>query len=81
MSLSVCKMDSSNNNSLVALYEFITNPEEALLLAQLAMCDKKDCEIIVISPGWNMGLDKGHTDAYETALMLDRKYRVEKKGM
>lgn len=77
MSLSVCKMDRSNHNKYKELYENITKPEDAVLLAQLAMCDKQDHELIFIFPGYNKSINKYHRDEYTRALMLAEIYKVD----
>jgi hypothetical protein len=55
------------------LYEHINTIEEADLLAQLAMKNKKDInDLIFISPGWNRGI-KVNSEVLE----LTEKYKVD----
>ena len=78
MSLTVIKIDRSCSNEYSRLYECIETPEDALLLAQLAMCNKREDELIAIFPGWNRSIKKYHKDEYDKALILAEKYKVEK---
>jgi 16S rRNA G966 N2-methylase RsmD len=55
------------------LYEFIKDLKSADLLAQLAMTNKKDYELIFISPGYNRGIYKNPKE-YKKALELAEKY-------
>jgi hypothetical protein len=77
MSLSVCKMDRRNNNKYEELYDCIEDPEDALLLAQLAMSNKRDDELIFIFPGWNRSIKTHHEEEYAKALLLAEKYKAE----
>lgn len=77
MSLSVCKMDTNNNNKFETLYEFIESPDDAILLSQLAMSEKQDDELIFIFIGYNRSIKTHHKDEYSKALLLAEEYRVE----
>lgn len=76
MDYSIHKIDSSDRNKRVCLYEFINTIEEVDLLTQLAMSDKKDDELIIIMPGWNRGIKK-NVDEYKRALKLAEEYKCE----
>lgn len=70
---SVCKMDTENNNKTEILYDCIEKLEEADLLAQYAMKNRKSYnELIVIFPGWNRGVK-----ATPEILELAKKYKTE----
>ena len=74
---SVCKL-SRYSKKYEKLYDFIENFEDAFLLSQLAMSEKKDDELIFIFPGWNLGIEQEkYKDAYERALQLAYKYKAE----
>lgn len=77
MSLTVCKMNSNNRNKYETLYEFIETSEEAILLSQLAMGEKRDDELIFIFAGWNRSIKTYHKDEYTKALLLAEKYKVD----
>jgi len=56
------------------LYDCISTIEEADLLAQLAMSNKKDInELIFISAGWNRDI-KSDPELYNRALQLAEEY-------
>lgn len=82
-SLSVAKLkrwdkyDGRTVYSYEVLYEHISDPEDALLLAQLAMCDKYDSDLIIILPGWNYSIDKKHEKLYKESLRLAEKHKYE----
>lgn len=78
-SYSVVKIDTSNNNDIVFLYEFIPNLKDAELLAQLAMCSKCPYELIHITPGWNKSInkEKRYLEEYNKALDLAKEYEAE----
>ncbi|MFC0903770.1 hypothetical protein ACFHWD_03580 [Clostridium sp. MT-14] len=78
MEYSIYKVNYINRNKKVCIYDCIDNIEEADLLAQLAMNNKKNDEIIIIVPGWNMGVED-HPKQYEKALELAKKYKYEKQ--
>ncbi len=59
------------------LYDCISDPEDALLLAQLAMCEKDDNELIFIFPGSNYSIDKKHEKLYKEALRLAERHKYE----
>jgi hypothetical protein len=58
------------------LYECIESFEEAELLAQLAMSDKDERELIMITPGWNRSI-RNNAEEYQKALELAKKYKIE----
>ena len=59
------------------LYEYIDNTEDAYLLAQLAMSERKDLnELIFIFPGHNIGI-QNKPDLYDYA--VDLKAEIEAK--
>jgi hypothetical protein len=58
------------------LYDGISTYEEADLLAQLAMSEKRDDELIIIMPGRNRGI-KNHPEEYERAKLLAEEYESE----
>lgn len=78
LSVAKAKKDYDGNYNYESLYENISNPDDALLLSQLAMSDKNDTDLIIIFPGWNYCLEK-HDILYKKALELAAKYRYEKK--
>lgn len=67
---SVFKLDT-NTGKMTSLYEWLDSFEDAYLLCQLAMTHKRDCEIIVITPGSNKSIDKC-PDLYNRAQALER---------
>jgi hypothetical protein len=71
--LSVCKMNLEDCNT-ETLYNNIPTMEEAVLLSQLAMCNKENHELIYILPGWNRGIDTRSPEEYTRALELANKY-------
>lgn len=73
MHYGVIKIDCDTNKTTY-LYDCIETIEEADLLAQYAMYNKKDWEIIHITPGWNRSI-KNNLDEFEKALQLTEKYR------
>lgn len=72
-SYSIVKLDT-NTKEIKTLYDFIPNLQQADLLAQLSMCNKQDYELIYITPGWNLSIDKNHSKEYEEALKLAKEY-------
>jgi hypothetical protein len=60
----------------ICLYEFINTIDEADLLAQLAMCNKRQDELIIIMPGWNRGINE-KPELYQRALKLAEEYKAE----
>jgi hypothetical protein len=62
----------------VCLYDFIEDINDADLLAQLAMCNKRTEELIIIMPGWNRGI-KDRPEEYKKALKLAEEYKAEKE--
>jgi hypothetical protein len=73
---SVCKFNPDKYTGYEIVYEDIKTIGEAQLLAQLAMCEKQDCELVFIFPGWNNGIDK-NKEMYKMALQLAEKYKSE----
>lgn len=73
--LSVQKYNTNNPKTRIVLYENIPTLEDAYLLAQYAMSQKHDNELIIIMPGWNKGIkdDKG---LYNRASKLAKKYKA-----
>jgi hypothetical protein len=80
MGLSVGKMNLEDRSKYETLYDNIKTIEEALLLAQLAMCNKEDRELIFILPGWNRGIDTRSPEEYTRALELANNY-IDKRGI
>ena len=79
VSYSVNKI-STETKEEVCLYEYIETIIEAVLLAQLAMYEKKNQnEIIYILPGWNVGLKETYPEQYNRALQLAEKYKSERE--
>lgn len=74
LALSVCKIDKDGIGG--RLYENIPTFEEADLLAQLAMSEKEDNELIIIMPGWNRSI-KRYPEEYERAKLLAEEYKIE----
>lgn len=58
------------------LYDFIDDIHETDLLAQLAMNEKSDNELIIIMPGENRGI-KRKPEEYQAALQLAEKYKAD----
>jgi len=58
------------------LYDFIDDIHETDLLAQLAMSEKLDDELIIIMPGENRGI-KRKPEEYQVALQLAEKYKAD----
>lgn len=73
--MTVCKLNQVNHTH-TELYNCIETMEEAELLAQLAMLDKRDDELIFIFPGWNRGINKNQQE-YERALQLAEEYKAD----
>lgn len=67
---------NTNTKHDIRLYDFIEDIKEADLLAQLAMINKQDNELIIIMPGWNRGI-KDRPEEYKKALALADKYKPE----
>ena len=76
LSVAKAKKDHDGSYKYESLYENISNPDDALLLSQLAMSDKNATDLIIIFPGWNYSLEK-HDNLYKKALELAAKYRYE----
>ena len=77
--MSVCKLmpHHSGGWDFKTLYEFIDNTEDAYLLAQLAMDERKDhSELIFIFPGHNIDI-KNKPHLYDEAIEL--KAAIEEK--
>jgi len=60
------------------LYDCIDDIQEADLLAQLAMSNKKADELIFICAGWNRGI-KGDSELYSRTLKLAEEYKCDRK--
>ena len=82
----VCKFKSNTYNGRTNrkdmyehLYDCISTMEEAILLAQLAMTEKRDDELVFILPGSNLSIDRRveFQEEYEKALELAKKYNVQ----
>ena len=78
MGHSIYKIDFDNQTHVV-LYECIETMEEAEILAQFAMCNKRTEELIFITPGWNRSIDRYDPELYNRALQLAEEYKREKK--
>lgn len=74
--LTVIKINASKDG-YVRLFDNISSLEDAHLLAQYAMTQKEDKELIAILPGWNKSIDKNNKEAYEQAKILAEKCKVE----
>lgn len=66
---------NKEEQTLNRIYEGINNYEDAAILAQLAMSNKSECELVVIMPGWNHGI-KDNKELYEKALKLAEYYKI-----
>ena len=71
------KSDGRTVYSHEVLYEHISDPEDALLLAQLAMCEKYSNELIFIFPGANYSIKTYHEELYKKALELAKKCKED----
>jgi hypothetical protein len=81
LDLSIIKIDCNGNPiKLEHLFEGIPAYEEANLLAQFAMGEKDDNEIIAILPGRNRSIKKYYPTDYADALVLAQKYKYVKIG-
>lgn len=82
MSLAVCKVRTRSPFDRIELYSDIHKLTDAWILAQYAMTMKEDDELIVIMPGWNLGIDgENHMPihaAYQAAQKLAKEYEVNK---
>lgn len=77
MGFSVCKLNTITN-TYTTLYDYIPDINDAELLSQLAMINKKDFnELIFIFPGANRDISKNESD-YKKALELADEYKVDK---
>ena len=76
MGYEIFKINFDDISKRVCLYDCIYNIEEADLLAQLAMSDKNDDELIIIMPGFNRGI-KDCPNEYKKALELAEEYKYE----
>ena len=65
-----------NAAKLDCLYENIESYEDAALLAQYAMQNKNENDLIVIMPGWNQGI-KNNQELFNKAKALAEKYKLE----
>jgi hypothetical protein len=83
LSLSIVKIPNDRDNNPICyehLFEFVPTYEEANLLAQLAMGEKEDHELIAIFPGYNRSIKNHHPKDYADALVLAEKYKFVKIG-
>ena len=83
MSLTVCKVRTRGPfKDRIELYSDIHKLTDAWILAQYAMTMKEDDELIVIMPGWNLGIgSEKHMPihaAYQAAQKLAEKYDANK---
>lgn len=72
LGVSIYNMDTGK---LDRKYENIYNYDDAMLLAQLAMSEKLPNELVVIMPGWNLGIKKNN-ELYKKALVLAEKKKI-----
>jgi hypothetical protein len=72
--LAVSKYNLHRTREIERIYEGINSLEEAFLLAQLAMKNKENDELIVIMPGWNQDMNE---DEIKKASELAEKYAVD----
>lgn len=75
-SYSIIKINTETKEE-TTLYTYIPNLKYVDLLAQLAMCNKQDYELIYITAGWNISINKNHPKEYEEALKLAEEYKYE----
>lgn len=76
-SYSIIKIND-DTKEITTLYSYIPNLKYADLLAQLAMCNKRDYELIYITAGWNISINKNHPEEYAEALKLAEEYKYKK---
>lgn len=69
---------TKHNGEERKIYTCIDTLEDAYLLAQLAMVNKEDHELIVIFPGWNIGIERNHENMYERAILLASQHKYER---
>lgn len=74
--ITIALLDKSAN-TYERLYEGISDFDTANLLAQFAMSNKRDDQLVFMFPGWNMRLKKD-TKLYNKAKKIAKKYRVNK---
>lgn len=67
---------NTNDNSYRTVYEYVETLEEVDLLAQLAMVNKRQDELVFVFPGFNRGINKNKAE-YEKALELAEKYKPD----
>jgi len=75
-SYSIIKIND-DTKEIKNLYSHIPSLKEADLLAQLSMCNKQDYELIYITAGWNISINKNHPIEYKEALRLAEEYKYE----
>lgn len=71
--LSIRKYNMSKEELESPIYDNISSLDEAFLLAQYAMKNKANDELIVIMPGWNQELTN---EEKERAIELAQKYNA-----
>lgn len=76
MGYSIYKINFDTQEKSI-LYDCIDNIQDADLLAQLAMCNKRVDDLIFICAGWNRSIDR-QSELYKTALQLAVEYRNER---
>ena len=74
--MTVCVMDM-RDNSYRTVYDCIPTLEETDLLAQLAMSNKQDYELVFVFTGYNRGIKDKELE-YQRALQLAKEYKDEK---
>jgi hypothetical protein len=72
LSLSVAKLN--DRGKYETIYDCIDTFENAELLSQLAMSNKREDELIIIFPGWHRGIEK-KPEVYKKALELAEEYK------
>ena len=75
---SIVNFDTTTKEMTI-LYECIPDLKQADLLAQLSMCNKQDYELIYITAGWNMSINKNekYMEEYNEVLRLAEEYKAE----
>lgn len=73
-SYSIVKFNTETKE-MTGVYQFIHDLKQVDLLAQLAMCNKQNYELIYITAGWNISIDKNHPKEYGEALRLAEEHK------
>lgn len=73
-SYSIVKLNTKTKE-MTGVYQFILDLKQVDLLAQSAMCNKQDHELIYITAGWNISINKNHPEEYKEALKLAEEHR------